>query len=93
MVSLLCYFLCCVTVVIAATGVLIGFSISAPERVGHYQHPRPVVERNDKELRVVPKTKHGSPATKAANSASVPTEKAGAKKSKHHKLRGSNGGY
>src|SRR6516162_8577965 len=53
MVSLLCYFLCCVTVVIAATGVLIGFSISAAERVGHYPHPRPVVERNDKEVRVL----------------------------------------
>ena len=84
MVSLLCYFLCCVTVVIAATGVLIGFSISAPERVGHYQHPRPVVERNDKELRVVPKTNHGSPAR---NKEATYIDKKGALK------RGTNDGY
>ena len=81
---LLCYFLCCVTVVIAATGVLIGFSISAPERVGHYQHPRPVVERNDKELRVVPKTNHGSPAK---NKEATYIDKKGALK------RGTNDGY
>jgi len=42
---------------------------------------------------VAPKTKHGPPATKAVNSASVPTEKADAKKSKHLKSRVSNGGY
>ena len=28
-------------------------NISAAERVGHYPHPRPVVERNDKEVRVL----------------------------------------
>ena len=62
MASLLSYFLCWITVT-AAAGVIIGLvSISATERVRHYPHPRPVVERNDKELRVVPKTNHGSPA-------------------------------
>ena len=33
-------------------------NISAAERVGHYPHPRPVVERNDKEVRVLPKANH-----------------------------------
>ena len=37
-------------------------NISGAERVSHYPHPRPVVERNDRELRVVLKTNHGSPA-------------------------------
>jgi hypothetical protein len=42
----------------------------------------------------VPKTKHGSPAKKATNSAGLPAEKADAKKSTHHKSRaGFNGGY
>ena len=36
-------------------------NISAAERVGHYPHPRPVVERNDKEVRVLPKTNHRWP--------------------------------
>jgi cell division protein FtsN len=81
--SLLCHFLCWITVVIAATGVLIGFSISAAERVVHYAHPRPVVERNDKELRVVPKN-HGSPAK---NKEARHIDKKGAL------TRGTNGGY
>ena len=84
MASLLCHFLCWITVVIAATGVLIGFSTSAPERVGHYQHPRPVVERKDKELRVVPKTNNGSPAK---NKEATYIDKKGALK------RGTNDGY
>ena len=84
MASLLCHFLCWITVVIAATGVLIGFSISAAERVGHYPHPRPVVERKDKELRVVPKTNHGSPAK---NKEATYIDKKGALK------RGTNDGY
>jgi hypothetical protein len=42
---------------------------------------------------VAPKTKYGSPAKKA-NSAAVPTKKADAKKSTHHKTwAGFNGGY
>jgi len=52
--------------------------------VGHYQHPRPVVERNDKELRVVPKTNHGSPAK---NKEATYIDKKGALK------RGTNDGY
>ena len=36
-------------------------NISAAERVGHYPHPRPVVERNDKEVRVLPKADHRWP--------------------------------
>ena len=84
--------------VIAA--VIVGlFKISGSERVR--QDPNPGVERNatatKREPRlfmVVPKTKHGSPAKKAANSAALPTEKADAKKSTHHKSRaGFNGGY
>jgi len=52
--------------------------------VGHYPHPRPVVERKDKELRVVPKTNHGSPAK---NKEATYIDKKGALK------RGTNDGY
>ena len=65
MVSLLYYFyfLCWITVFAVAVAAIIGFvSLSGAERVVHYPHPRPVVERNDKQLRVVPKTNHGSAA-------------------------------
>jgi hypothetical protein len=84
--------------VIAA--VIIGvFNISRSERVR--QDPSPRVERNvtatKKQPRlfmVVPKTKHESPAKKAANSAAAPAEKANAKKRKHDKSKpGFNGGY
>jgi hypothetical protein len=90
--SLLGYFLCMITVLTAAAGVMIGlFNISTSERVRHY--PRPVVERNvtatDREPRlfmVVPETKGGSLAKNIeANSTAVPTEKADAKRSKPHK--------
>ena len=91
-----CYVLS-VTVVLIAAGVVVGLvNISTPDRVSHYSHPRPEVERNDREVRlfmVAPKTKYGSPAKKA-NSAAVPTEKADAKKSKHHKSSADfSGGY
>ena len=65
MVSLLYYFLCVIMILTAVAGVIVGLvNISASERVSHYPHPRPEVERNDREVRlfmVVPKTKHGSP--------------------------------
>jgi hypothetical protein len=89
-------------VILAAAGVMIGLvNISASERVSHYTHPRPEVERNvtatkrDPRLFMyVPKTKHGSPAKKPASSAALPTEKADAQKSTHYKSRaGFNGGY
>ena len=92
-----CFYFLFLTVVAA---VIIGlFNISRSERV--HQDPSPGVERNvtatkrvPRLFMVVPKTKHGSPAKKAANSAAVPTEKADAKKNKHHKSRaGLNGGY
>ena len=84
--------------VIAA--VIIGvFNISRSERV--HQDLSPGVERNvtatKRERRlfmVVPKTKHGSPAKKEANSDAGPAEKEKAKKSKHDKSRARfNGGY
>jgi hypothetical protein len=93
--SLVFYFLF-LTVVAA---VIIGlFNISRSERVREDLSPR--VERNvtatKREPRlfmVVPKPKHG-PAKKAANSATVSTEKSDAKKSRHHKSKaGFNGGY
>ena len=79
--------------------VIIGlFNFSRSDRV--HQDPSPGLERSvtatkrvPRLFMVAPKIKHGWPATKAANSASVSTERADAKKSKHHKLRGSNGGY
>ena len=82
-----CYFLS-VTVVLIAAGVMVGLvNISTPDRVSHYSHPRPEVERNDRELRlfmVAPKTKYGSPA----KGTEVPhIHKKGALK------RGTNGGY
>ena len=59
MVSLLGYFFCMIAVSTASAGVMIGLiNISATERVGHYPHPCPVVERNDKEVRVLPKANH-----------------------------------
>jgi len=80
-----CYFLS-VTVVLIAAGVMVGLvNISTPDRVSHYSHPRPEVERNDREVRlfmVVPKTKHGSPPENIEA-----THKKGALK------RGTNGGY
>jgi hypothetical protein len=63
MVSLLVYFFCIIAISTAAAGVMIGLvNVSATERVGHYSHPRPVVERNDEEVRVLPKANHQSPA-------------------------------
>ena len=84
MVSLLCYFLCMITVLTAVAGAMIGLFISTSVRVGHTAHTRPAIERDGSEQRlfmVVPETRHGSPAKSAA----VLTEKADAKKSKPHK--------
>jgi hypothetical protein len=74
------------------------FNFSRPERVS--QSSRPEVERNvtatKKEPRlfmVVPKTKHRSPAKKAASSAAASTEKTDAEKSKHRKSRAGFSGY
>jgi hypothetical protein len=86
------FFLTAVAAVIAGL-----FNIS--ERVRQY--PSPGIERNvittEKEPRLfmfAPKTKHGSPASKTANSAAARVAKADTKKSKHHKSRASsNGGY
>jgi hypothetical protein len=62
-VSLLCYFICWITAVLTAVAAaMIVVNISAAERAVHYPHPRPVVESNDRKVRVVPKTNHGSPA-------------------------------
>jgi len=92
-----CFYFLFLTVVAAA---IIGlFNIPRSEKV--HQDLSPGVERNvtatKREPRLfmfAPKTKHGSPAKKAANSVAVPAEKAKAKKSKHDKSRaGSNGGY
>jgi len=83
-VSLLCYFLCAITVLTAVAGVMFGLFKS--ERVRHY--PRLVVESNvtatNREPRlfmVVPETKHGSLAKNIeSSSAAVPTEKRRLKK-------------
>jgi len=83
------YFLFLTVVAAAIIGL---FNISRSERV--HQDPSPGVERNvtatkraPRLFMVVPKTKHGPPAKKAASSLAAPTEKADAKKSKHHKSR------
>ena len=84
-ISLLFYFLCWITVLTVAVAAIMGLvSVSGAERVVHYAHPRPVGERNDKELRVVPKTNHGSPAK---NKEATHIDKKGALK------RSTNGGY
>ena len=79
-VSLLCYSLCLITLLTAVAGAMVGLFISTSERVGHTAHPRPAIERNDRELRlfmIVPKRKYGSPAKNIdANAVAVPTEKA-----------------
>jgi hypothetical protein len=91
-VSLLCYSLCLITLLTAVAGAMIGLFISTSDRVGHTPHPRPTIERDDKELRlfmVVPKRKYGSPAKNIeARSAAVPGEKGDAKKSKSRKAKG-----
>jgi len=93
-----CFYFLFLTVVAAA---IIGL-FNIPTRLERvHQDLSPRVERNvtatKRERRlfmVVPKTKHGLPAKKAANSAALPTEKADAKKSTSHKSRaGFNGGY
>jgi hypothetical protein len=90
--SLLGYFVCMITVLTTAVAVMVGlFNVSTSEGVRHY--PRAVAERNvtatnrqPRLFMVVPETK-GAPPVKdiEANSAVVPTEKSGAKKSKPHK--------
>lgn len=91
MVSLLCYSLCLITLLTAVAGAMVGLFISTSERAGHTAHPRPSVERNDRELRlfmVGPKRKYGSPARNIeARSAAVPVEKADGKKSKSRKAK------
>ena len=85
MFSLLGYFFCMIAVSTASAGVMIGLiNISATERVGHYPHPCPVVERNDKEVRVLPKANHRSPAK---DMVATHTDKKGYLK------RGTNDGY
>jgi len=90
--SLLGYFFGMITILTAATGVMIGlFNFSTSEKVRHY--PRPVIERNvtatNREPRlfmVAPETKSRPPAKDIeANSAAGPIEKPDAKKSKPHK--------
>jgi hypothetical protein len=64
---------------------MVGLFISSSERMGHTPHPRPAIERDDRELRlfmVVPKRKYGSPAkTIETRSVPVPIEKGDTKKS------------
>jgi hypothetical protein len=93
-VSLLGYFLCMITVLTAAVGVMIGlFNFSNSEGALHY--PRPVVQRNitatNEEPRLfmsVPDIKDASPAKNVeAKSAAVLDEKADVKKSKPHRHR------
>ena len=84
MVSLLGYCFCMIAIATAAAGVMIGLvNVSGSERVVHYQHPRPVVERNDKGVHVLPKANHQSPAKHIAKH----TDKKGDLK------RSTNGGY
>ena len=70
---------------------MIGLFISTSERMGHNPHPRPAIERDDRELRlfmVVPKRKYGSPAKNMeAHAAVVPSEKEDAKKSKSRRAK------
>jgi hypothetical protein len=74
--------------------VIIGlFNFSRSERV--HQDPSPGVERSvtatkrvPRLFMVAPKTKHGSPATKAANSASVRTEKSRRKEKQAPQITG-----
>jgi hypothetical protein len=89
-VSLLCYSLCLITFAIALAGAMIGLFISTSDRPGHTPHPRPALERDDRELRlfmVAPKIKYGSPARNVeARSAAVPGQK-DSKRSKSHRSK------
>ena len=89
LLSLLGYFFCMVAVLTAAVGVMIGL-FSTSERVRHY--PRAVVEGDvtatptePRLFMVVPERDRSSVKNVEANSAAVPTEKAGAKANKPHK--------
>jgi hypothetical protein len=90
-VSLLCYSLCLITLLTAVAGAMIGLFISTSDRVGHTSHPRPAIERDDRELRlfmVAPKIKYGSPARNGeASSVAVPGKKTDTKKNKSHKAK------
>ena len=90
-VSLLCYSLCLITLLTAVAGAMIGLFISTSDRVGHTPHPRPAIERDDRELRlftVAPKIKYGAPARNVeARSVAVPGEKTNSKRSKSHKAK------
>jgi hypothetical protein len=78
---LLGYFFGMIAVLTAAVGMMIGLS-STSERVRHY--PRPAVERNLTATNREPRLFMVAPAKNMeANSASVPTEKAEAKKAPH----------
>jgi hypothetical protein len=63
---------------------MVGLFISTSERMGHTPHPRPAIERDDRELRlfmVAPKIKYGSPAKNMeTRSVSVPVERGDTKK-------------
>jgi hypothetical protein len=93
LLPLLGYFFSMIAVLTAVVWVMLGLSnISTSERVSHYPHPRPVVERNvtaaNNEPRlfmVAPETKDGSPAKNMEANSAAPTEKTVAKKSKPHK--------
>ena len=93
LLPLLGYFFCMVAVLTAVVGVLLGLSnISTSERVSHYAHPRPEVERNvaatptePRLFMVVPERDRSSVNNVEANSAVVPAEKADAKANKPHK--------
>ena len=91
MVSLLCYSLCLITLLTAVAGAMVGLFISTSERMGHTPHPRPAIERDDRELRlfmVAPKIKYGSPAKNMeTRSVSVPVERGDTKKSKSHRAK------
>jgi hypothetical protein len=92
-----CLYFLFLTVVAAA---IIGlFNIPRSEKVHEdlspgVEHNVTATKREPRLFMFVPKTKHGSPASKRANSATAPAAKADAKKSAHHKSStGFNGGY
>jgi hypothetical protein len=51
-VSLLCHSLCLIALLTAVAGAMFGLFMSTSERVAHTAHPRPAIERNDRELRL-----------------------------------------
>ena len=95
MVSLLCYLLSAIVVFTTAGAVMIGlFNVSTSEKVRHYSHPRPELERTvtstntePRLFMVVPETKDEPPANDVPGTAKNASETKDASPAKDIEIR------